>query len=263
MSKKNVARTAIEPGRTGECKSERRVATRAERHAVRQILHCAGEDDPLLPRRERPHLEQADKIGPARRWVASRCGRPWSDVYSELVRRFDPRTLAGRHILYDHLLRSEIDRFGESGSGRGRDFVIDEAGTLRDARRVWSRAFWPRRARPEEVKAACRWLGDRRIGARGSKLFWFVRGESEWRRCANLACPRQHHTVLLALPNPAGCRKRKIQVERRLCWRPSAGYRQHVALSPSERAAWERFAPEVRAQLWVPKTPSATGKLPR
>lgn len=43
-----------------------------------------------------------DNLTPLKRFLFSRVGQPWNDVYSELCRRFDKRTLTGYH-LFEHL----------------------------------------------------------------------------------------------------------------------------------------------------------------
>lgn len=42
----------------------------------------------------------SDRLGPLRRWLYSKVGQPWDDVYNELCQRLETRTLAGQHILF-------------------------------------------------------------------------------------------------------------------------------------------------------------------
>jgi len=90
-------------------------------------------------------------------------GDRWDDVYSQLVRRFDTRTVPGRHVVFCHMLHF-ID---------GYPFFVDEHGILRERlRRRWARgSYW--KVFGDENKAR-RFAGDRRIAARGPAWFWFV-----------------------------------------------------------------------------------------
>jgi hypothetical protein len=46
----------------------------------------------------------SDHLGPLRRFLKSKVGKPWNEVYSELSQRLDASTMAGRHVL-DHVWR--------------------------------------------------------------------------------------------------------------------------------------------------------------
>src|SRR5881394_3128989 len=52
--------------------------------------------------------EFSDLLGPLRRYLAKQVGRPWDDVYSEMARHLDKRTVSGLHI-WDHV-ESEVVR---------------------------------------------------------------------------------------------------------------------------------------------------------
>jgi hypothetical protein len=69
-----------------------------------------------------------DKLGPAYRWLEAQSGRPWNKVRSELFARFDTRTTAGRHIVFDHLLRS-VEREPHRSQHR-HDMLVDRHGLL-------------------------------------------------------------------------------------------------------------------------------------
>ncbi len=107
MSTKRLSRTAIEGGRTGYSKNERRQSHRDERTYVRSELSKiknGSQGDVVLDRRETVYVSFADKLGPAKRWLERQVGRPWDEVYASLKKAFDPRTTAGRHLVYDHML---------------------------------------------------------------------------------------------------------------------------------------------------------------
>jgi hypothetical protein len=54
----------------------------------------------LKPFRKTKYL--SDHLSPLRRLIRSKVGQPWDQVYSELSRRLDANTMAGRHVL-DHV----------------------------------------------------------------------------------------------------------------------------------------------------------------
>jgi hypothetical protein len=110
MSTKNLARTVIEGGRSRWCKSNRRHQTAIYRARVGDCLNraMAGAqlqlEDLALPKPPARHRELDDKLAPAKRWLRRQVGRPWDAVRGELLRLFDTRTTAGRHIVFDHML---------------------------------------------------------------------------------------------------------------------------------------------------------------
>ena len=109
MSTKNLGRTVIEGGRTHYYQFQRQHTNAVERANRHQLEHAlvAGVDpeNAVFVPRQPVYRDFADKLGPARRWLRSQVGRPWNKVRSELFARFDTRTTAGRHILFDHLLQ--------------------------------------------------------------------------------------------------------------------------------------------------------------
>lgn len=143
MSTKNLARTVIEGGRHGWDKYNRRISLRFLRHDNRRYCDAIRfgsvewEND-VEPAREvawRSRDEiHADKTSPCDRFLISRAGLKWDAVRSEIHRRFSTKTLAGRHVVYAHLVeRVEYDwryvwmweRYG------GPKFWVDDRGVLR------------------------------------------------------------------------------------------------------------------------------------
>lgn len=200
MATKNLARTVIEGGRTHHHKFERRRRTRRDRHRGRAVaaLIARNPDDEgvFLPRQTlmRWHF---DRLSAAERWLGSFVGQPWNSVRAQIARNFDTRTVAGRHIVFDHLLPSVRG----SGSTRAHtvQFEIDRGGVLRACRTVW-----PYRAQRRDARRAARaradallWLNGRRVGRRGAHLFWFEStGASEcepaFRQTRRLSRVQQH-----------------------------------------------------------------------
>lgn len=202
MSTKNLARTAIEVGRRSHNRWERNYSHKQERARARQYLRAVEKDpedafDIVAKERPRVMVEQDDKLGPVYKFLESRCGRPWSEVYSEIKARFDSRTIPGRHILYDHILRHMVVQwdheheytysYKRDGEGRkfySRNYVVDEEGILRTADAYEGVPTKPRhppgqrkkypnnRARVNAIAAAYAWANGRKILTQGSKMFW-------------------------------------------------------------------------------------------
>ena len=170
MATKDLSRTVIEGGRAGFNRWERRRSHRTVRAQERLALGGGCDwDDVVIARRPPVRRAFADKLAPAERYLAAQVGRPWSKVRSDLFARFDTRTTAGRHILFDHLLRDV--KVGEQHGWPGSfEFEVDRHGLLRRVARP---------ARPRHVwhyphRQWLEWLGARRIGCRGAVRFWFV-----------------------------------------------------------------------------------------
>jgi hypothetical protein len=176
MSTKNLARTVIEGGRYRGNRWDRRHSNKSERAAERCLsnrIHLLDVDGALYEPRTPVRASFRDKLAPAERWMRSQVGRPWNKVRGELMQRFDTRTTAGRHIVFDHLLRSvQVD---EVAMGfRWFDFKVDRRGTLRELKRT--RYQRPRLypALPEPESELLGWLETRRVGERDTHLYWFV-----------------------------------------------------------------------------------------
>jgi hypothetical protein len=177
MSTKNLARTVIEGGRANFNKLQRRHSNAVERARVHQLeraLCRASElDGAVFEPRQPVYRAFDDKLGPALRWLRSQAGRPWDKVRSELFARFDIRTTAGRHILFDHLL-SEVSTVLPTRYERQRRFTISARGILLYRGRERFRAFGRRAplCEPEHVLVA--WLAGRRVAAHGERFYWLV-----------------------------------------------------------------------------------------
>ena len=178
MSTKNLARTVIEGGRYYGNAFDRRASHGAERTHVRQALRGVRDDDDaervlLAPRRKVPRWFH-DKLAAAERWLRAQVGRPWDKVRGELFAQFDTRTTAGRHIVFDHMLRSVRTEALATWWSRpilevGRGGILRKASRPPRTRRVFD---WPRPAWLD-------WLGDRKIAVRGAVLFWLEPTEHE------------------------------------------------------------------------------------
>jgi hypothetical protein len=177
MSKKNLARSALEGGRSYYNRWYRRntnaVVRAKERAAFSRVRDREEAEEVEHPRREPVYADFDDKLAPVFRWLKAQAGRPWAKVLSEITKRFDTRTTAGRHILFDHLLPSiEPSPY----FSRFRPAYVDRHGILRLVR--------PKKRKGTGLKAhwlssdTKQWLQGRRIAQRGEHAYWFVPTES-------------------------------------------------------------------------------------
>ena len=177
MSTKNLARTVIEGGRHRQSKFLRRQSNAAERvhaHAhERQLSLAPGWVEELFEPRQPVGRAFRDKLSPARRWLNSQVGRPWDKVKSELFARFDARTTAGRHVLFDHLLREVCDGRDPLHT-RYANFFVSTHGLLLRRERERYRSRNRRKPLPEPEHVLQTWLGGRRVAVHGVRFYWLV-----------------------------------------------------------------------------------------
>ena len=225
MATKSLARSVIEGGRSFYNSFERRDSHRAVRAFARDRLLEArlepeGVDDTFFAPPQRVRRVFHDELGPAYRFLDSRVGRPWDETRSLLVQRFDARTTAGRHVLFDHLFR-EIAHEESAPDARWSRYWVDVHGRLQRKER--------RRHRPHFVpRPPLEWLGRRKLGRIGSLLAWFV-PTRDADRVAVIWTGRALEYVL-----PTGT---------------LVGFRQARALDARERAFFEALAPAVQTVL--------------
>jgi hypothetical protein len=119
----------------------------------------------IKPRNKSKYL--SDHLGPLRRFLRSKVGQPWNDVYSELCHRLDRSTMAGQHVL-DHV-NDYVERHVELIDGvpyyKSRRhlrlanwrqlqlYVHPETGILCDAKDTVSKAIAPASKTEEELNA--------------------------------------------------------------------------------------------------------------
>lgn len=181
MSTKNLGRTAIEGGRTTHYKDrveEFEGSFRASnRDYTRKVSNdVEAFDDELDPKRRKKSKKnnQTDHLRPVYNLLDSMVGRPWSKVFSEICEKFDSRTLAGRHVLYDHII-NEIDPHAHVPMlhqwYRRNDYYIDDHGVFskrKHARRKYEYNYVSQKY-AEKIRD---WLNGRAIIRQGSKLYW-------------------------------------------------------------------------------------------
>jgi len=197
MSTKNLARTVIEGGRHRYNKWDRRYSHAETRAHEKAYISEVKEDlenwydydiEPTRP----VYKGFSDKLGPMNRWLASQCGKPWSEVRSLISTEFDTRTTAGRHIVHDHMLNQVSLSLDEpqrryfygpedpTQSYYSYHFYVDDSGILRQKTRV---------PRPNKHKtpafntnSIANWLSGRVVGKVDKKLFWFVPADKNKKR---------------------------------------------------------------------------------
>jgi hypothetical protein len=193
VARKDLSRTVIEGGRYYRNKLARRASHGEERASTRAWLDRVTVDideaDETSPRpRTRVPKQFYDKLAPAQRWLVAQVGRPWSVVYAELRERFDTRTIAGRHVVNDHMLQW-VRRHGDDEwrqfSSRF-ELVIDVHGILRKTK-WFGRSFGSVR---REVLA---WANGR-VCALTYRGWWWFRLESVGAPCATpWRCSHANH----------------------------------------------------------------------
>lgn len=193
MSRKNLSRTVIEGGRTYYNRWERRHSHVHERAATREwlgqvLIDGDVADEVAVPPRPSVHKEFHDKLGPARRWLAAQVGRPWNKVYAELRARFDSRTIAGKHVVEDHML-GWVDRGDVSQSAwhRERDFVVDAHGILRAG------AFYG--ATLGRLRKDAEGLAQGRRAASTYRGWWWFRTAGVGGACFDVNCTARHEML--------------------------------------------------------------------
>lgn len=190
MSTKKLQHSVIEGGRTRYNKWERRNSHNSVRNSERHFCHrveldIESADDFVIVKKDHLKKDFSDKLGPMYRWLHSQVGRLWNDVRSEISQKFDDRTTAGRHILYDHLLSAveEVPDLDYSSyrnpynyddfttSHYYNSFYVDENNLLQ------RKTYIPinRNKIPKfNTASIANWLNGHVIGKIGNKLFWFT-----------------------------------------------------------------------------------------
>lgn len=182
MSRKNLSRTVIEGGRYYHNCRMRRESHGIERATTRDWLDRVAldpdeADATFAPARPHVHKMFRDKLAPAHRWLVAQVGRPWSKVYSELCARFDTRTVAGRHVVHDHMLEW-VRRHDQPDRRHSRyDLVIDAHGILRKGR-------WFGQSYPKLRAEVLAWTAGR-VCALTYRGWWWFRREPAGAACRN------------------------------------------------------------------------------
>ena len=193
MARKDLSRTVIEGGRYYYNAYSRRASHRTERATTRAWLDRVSVDldeaDELAPpSRPRVRKQFYDKLSPAKRWLEAQVGRPWDKVFADLCASFDTRTVAGRHVVHDHLLQW-VRRWDVPSPYRRRfELVIDEHGILR-------KPWWVGVSHKLLRARLIAWSGGRFAASTYRGWWWFTK-EAIGPRCDRpWQCARRHDTV--------------------------------------------------------------------
>jgi hypothetical protein len=194
VARKDLSRTVIEGGRyysncyfRRQSNADERASTREWLDRVTVDLDAADASDP--PPRVRVGKSFRDKLGPAKRWLASQVGRPWDKVYSDLCTQFDTRTVAGRHVVHDHML-GYVRHHDQLPQHYYRfELVIDEHGML--TRPAWFGQSY------RKLRERARAWSRGRFAAATSRGWWWLVKEPAGKRCfAPNACGIAKHVEL-------------------------------------------------------------------
>ncbi|MBO6940001.1 MAG: hypothetical protein JJ863_33835 [Deltaproteobacteria bacterium] len=185
MSTKRLARTVIEGGRARYNTDMRRHSHRVHRRREREYLRSLELEPELADSLSPPVLDWVgkwhwDRLSAAERWLAHRAGRPWRVVEGEILATFDTRSIAGQHVVFDHLLPSgwRFDREGCWWVNRRIEFHVDDGGLLVAEQMKRRPTPWRWRCRLDAIAegrlscTAVRFVGDGRIGLRGGHAYW-------------------------------------------------------------------------------------------
>ncbi|MDD9941068.1 MAG: hypothetical protein OXU20_08530 [Myxococcales bacterium] len=240
MATKNLARTIIEGGRARYNKWDRNYSHKEERALTREYFARTREVEDgfealSIGRRPKVYKGFSDKLGAPRRWLRSQVGRPWDKVRSEIFTRFNPRSLAGQHIIFDHLLQEVVihgvhDRWHAWRA----NLYVDRHGILRSEKPqkrpgIRFRYGYGPVDIPEQIR---RWEDGRRVGGVAPALYWLI----ESGRCDG--CVRRKRT-------PCCC----PVVEGRHEHGSHVHYRQSHRLTPEEVKVWLTLAQRVQDRL--------------
>lgn len=283
MSTKNLSRTVIEGGRRSVNKWDRRLSNREYRSEIREYMSNVGKnedysDEVFEPSKRKVVKDFNDKLSPMYKWLHAQVGRPWNQVKSEVVSKFDTRTTAGRHIVKDHLFGSvqeqpsylycskdrPFDEKDFTTSSYSRDeFFVDEDGILRNKKLVKPR--YPYYVPPyKHFKPSAQittWLNGRIIGRVGNKLFWFLPVGN-----LNFKCEWKFGSLIYLFPRTKTiCDKEGKVIGEKKEWVEPFYYpykqlasRQHNALSKKELEFWNRIPQSLQTEIlaWSPLNPN-------
>lgn len=189
MATKNLARTAIEGGRIGSNKWDRRYSHKETRSDQKSYLHDVSKDienyyEYDIEETRHVRKEFNDKLNPMYRWLESQIGEPWDEVHSKAIKEFDTNTTAGRHIVYDHLFSSveivpdpyRLKYYRQTDnpftSYSQHDFYVDDNGIL--CKRQYISYKKQYKIPHFNTCQLVNWLNGRVVGKVGKKLFWFI-----------------------------------------------------------------------------------------
>lgn len=222
MATKNMSRSVIEGGRNNSNKWRRHESNRSHRSRNREFsrrLRALVDPDDIgpAPKRYPIRKEFADKLGCMYRWLQSQVGSKWDAVFSELSCKFDTRTVAGRHIVYAHLLNAVILNVTDVEHEhniffRGNRYYVDELGLLSAQERTPKSAWDVIRGRRKRLDIQ-KWANNRMVMDYGVSIFWMNPTEIEWYNCATSVGKLRDGTNLWSSTSPPCYRHHRVTTQ--------------------------------------------------
>ncbi len=293
MATKDISRTVIEGGRYNHNKQDRRTSNRLHRASSRRYSKLVGslidpDDIGPYPKRRPVRREFKDKLGPVRRWISKQVGKRWDVTFSNLVHDFDTRTVAGNHVVRDHIITNIVKPtdaarwyYLRDGAYGRNEYYLDEDGCLQSVP-VFQRNRHPGRRR-EEIRL---WVDERMVMDYGVSLFWMLPEKLEWVSCGRKmnfnsgaawvvdeSCGRKHRFVqglqrvheydatnlpervredLIVELDPIGRKSFYRMTERRECLRGIGKYRQGDRFTVQDKLMWDSLTEHEKEKLLHP-----------
>ncbi|BAT55834.1 hypothetical protein NOS3756_48280 [Nostoc sp. NIES-3756] len=100
MSEHRLSEIVIERPRHGMRISLKKL--KGFKKQLHKLTEEASQDGLLSPYLIKPRNKSkylADHLGPLRRFLRSKVGQPWNDIYSELCQRLKTNTMTGQHVI--------------------------------------------------------------------------------------------------------------------------------------------------------------------
>ncbi len=117
MSEHRLSEIVIERPRNGMRISLKKLkGFKKQLHKLTAEASQDGLLNPYLIKARNKSKYLSDHLDPLRRFLRSKVGQPWNDVYSELCQRFKTNTMAGQHVIghvWDY-----VERYVEIIDGR-------------------------------------------------------------------------------------------------------------------------------------------------
>jgi len=263
MATKNLSKTAIAGGRCGHYKAEVCDRKSQERAAARHYLKSletspdAWDDDPA-PIRKPVQPCFRDKLNPVFQFLSASVGRNWNSVRSELFQKFDIRTTPGRHVLFDHLLKSVCQDPGAPKDAPHRRFAsyfVDSQGKLQkvESKPRNHSSYWADHANLHNVAT---WLAGRKLGQAGRRYYWFESTGPRVATCVDraeivyvLADDRGDPIRVPRVEDPASGRTVGLGPQGALRPAGGVGFRQGKRLTNEEVEYFSRLPGSVREMI--------------
>lgn len=103
MSEHRLSEIVIERPRGGRRISLKKLSGfKKQLHKLTEEASQDGLLNPYLIKETNKSKYLSDHLGPLRRFLRSKTGHPWNQVYSELCQRLNTNTMAGQHVI-DHV----------------------------------------------------------------------------------------------------------------------------------------------------------------